>query len=147
MKTFFTKAYAWIDERMQLGDLVQFMGKKYVPINRHSIWYYFGGVTLFLFIVQVVTGIMLLMYYVPSAEQAYESVYYIMAQVHFGWLVRSIHAWSARPSSVLAGCSSKTVRGRRRLTRRPPVGGSVARRGANTSRSTSPKATERGRSG
>ena len=95
MKTLFTKAYTWIDERMQLGDLVQFMGKKYVPINRHSIWYYFGGVTLFLFIIQVVTGIMLLLYYKGSEEVAFESIQFIMSKVEFGWLIRSIHSWAA----------------------------------------------------
>jgi cytochrome b6 len=51
--------------------------------------------TLFLFTVQVVTGILLLLYYRPSAEEAYESVQFLMAEVQFGWLMRSIHAWSA----------------------------------------------------
>jgi cytochrome b6 len=51
--------------------------------------------TLFLFTVQVATGMLLLLYYRPSAEEAYESVQFLMAEVQFGWLVRSIHAWSA----------------------------------------------------
>jgi cytochrome b6 len=59
------------------------------------VWYYLGGMTLFLFIVQVTTGILLLLYYRPSAEEAYESVQFLMAEVQFGWLVRSIHAWAA----------------------------------------------------
>lgn len=59
------------------------------------MWYYLGGMTLFLFTVQVVTGILLLLYYRPSAEQAFESVQFIMTEVKFGWLVRSIHSWSA----------------------------------------------------
>jgi cytochrome b6 len=54
-----------------------------------------GGVTLFLFAIQVVTGILLLMYYKPSATEAYESIRFIMSQVQFGWLIRSIHSWSA----------------------------------------------------
>ena len=57
MKTILKRIYKWIDERAELEGLVEFMGKKYVPVHRHSIWYYFGGVTLFLFIIQVVTGI------------------------------------------------------------------------------------------
>ena len=69
--------------------------QKEVPLHRHTIWYYFGGMTLFLFAVQVVTGILLLLYYRPSAEEAFESVQFIMAEVEFGWLVRSIHSWSA----------------------------------------------------
>ncbi len=54
-----------------------------------------GGMLLFLFLLQVGTGILLLFYYRPSAEGAYESVQFIMSEVKFGWLVRSIHAWGA----------------------------------------------------
>jgi cytochrome b6 len=51
--------------------------------------------TLFLFGIQIGTGALLLLYYRPSASEAYESVQFIMTRVPFGWLVRSIHAWSA----------------------------------------------------
>jgi len=50
---------------------------------------------LFLFTIQVVTGILLLLYYRPSAESAFESVQFIMTEVRFGWLIRSLHSWSA----------------------------------------------------
>jgi cytochrome b6 len=86
---------SWLDARIGLTDLGKIARKKEIPIHRHSIWYYLGGMTLFLFTVQVVTGILLLLYYRPSAEEAYESVQFLMAEVQFGWLVRSIHAWSA----------------------------------------------------
>lgn len=95
MKTLIKKSYEWIDERLQLEDLVNFLGKKYVPIHRHSIWYYFGGVSLFLFIIQVVTGILLLLYYKSGEELAFESIQFIMSKVQFGWLIRSIHSWTA----------------------------------------------------
>src|SRR5437899_9718766 len=68
---------------------------KTVPVHRHTVWYYFGGMTLFLFAVQVVTGILLLLYYRPTAESAFESVQFIMAEVQFGWLIRSLHSWAA----------------------------------------------------
>jgi cytochrome b6 len=71
------------------------MGKKYVPVHRHSVWYYFGGVALFLFIIQVTTGILLLLYYKGSEQLAFESIQFIMSKVQFGWLVRSIHSWAA----------------------------------------------------
>ena len=87
--------WSWLDNRIGLGDLVGLARSKDVPVHRHSIWYYFGGMTLFLFLVQVGTGILLLLYYRPSAENAFESVQFIMAEVRFGWLVRSIHSWSA----------------------------------------------------
>jgi len=95
MKTRIQKLYAWIDDRVHLEDLVQFMGKKYVPVHRHSIWYYFGGVALFLFIIQVLTGILLLLYYKSGEELAFESIQFIMSKVEFGWLIRSIHSWAA----------------------------------------------------
>jgi cytochrome b6 len=71
------------------------MGKKYVPVHRNSIWYYFGGVSLFLFIIQVLTGILLLLYYKGSEQLAFESIQFIMSKVQFGWLIRSIHSWAA----------------------------------------------------
>jgi quinol-cytochrome oxidoreductase complex cytochrome b subunit len=85
----------WLDDRLGVEALADLARKKEVPIHRHRIWYYFGGMTLFLFAVQVVTGILLLLYYRPSAENAFESVQFIMTEVQFGWLIRSIHSWSA----------------------------------------------------
>src|SRR5438477_6995978 len=86
---------AWLDERLSISTLTHLADKKEVPLHRHSIWYYFGGMTMFLFCVQVVTGILLLLYYRPSAENAFESVQFIITEVKFGWLIRSIHSWSA----------------------------------------------------
>ncbi len=85
----------WLDERLSISALSEIAHKKEIPVHRHSIWYYFGGMTLFLFVVQVVTGILLLLYYRPSAENAFESVQFIVTEVKFGWLIRSIHSWSA----------------------------------------------------
>jgi cytochrome b6 len=85
----------WIDDRTDLAGLREPLEKKTVPVHRHSPWYYFGGMALFLFMIQVITGILLMLYYRPSANEAYESVQFIMTQVRFGWLIRSIHSWSA----------------------------------------------------
>ncbi|MCS7313405.1 MAG: cytochrome bc complex cytochrome b subunit [Acidobacteria bacterium] len=89
------RIYQWLDERYQLQALVEFMSHKSVPMHRHAIWYYFGGVSFFLFLVQVTTGILLLMYYRVGEDASYESVRFIMSQVRFGWLIRSIHSWGA----------------------------------------------------
>ncbi len=89
------KLYFWTDERLKIATLVDYMSHKAVPMHGHSIWYYFGGISLFLFIVQVITGIFLLLYYRPGAESAYESVKFIISEVSFGWLIRAIHSWSA----------------------------------------------------
>ena len=85
----------WLDERFGWAELIAPLKKKTVPHHRLSYWYFLGGMTLFLFLVQVTTGILLLLYYRPSASEAFESVQYISTQVRFGWLVRSIHSWSA----------------------------------------------------
>jgi quinol-cytochrome oxidoreductase complex cytochrome b subunit len=89
------KVWLWLDERIGLSDLGKLVKKKEVPIHRHTFWYYFGGMTLFLFMIQVGTGILLLLYYRPSAGEAFESIQFIMTEVEFGWLVRSLHSWSA----------------------------------------------------
>ena len=89
------RLWTWLDERIGLADLEKLAHKKQVPVHRHSVWYYFGGMTLFLFAIQVATGVLLLFYYRPSAEEAYESIQFLMAEVEFGWLIRSIHAWAA----------------------------------------------------
>lgn len=95
MKTLLTRLFTWVNDRVKMDDLIDFLGKKYVPQHRNSVWYYFGGVTLFLFIIQVLTGILLLLYYKGSESQAFESVQFIVSKVAFGWLIRSIHSWAA----------------------------------------------------
>jgi cytochrome b6 len=86
---------AWFAERVPLDAVAQAVQHKTVPQHKASFAYYLGGMTLFLFGIQVGTGALLLLYYRPSASEAYESVQFIMTRVPFGWLVRSIHAWSA----------------------------------------------------
>jgi cytochrome b6 len=89
------KISQWLDDRIGLGGLRHVAEKKTVPVHRHSPWYYLGGMTLFFFMVQVGTGILLMLYYRPSSQEAYESIQFILTQVSFGWLIRSIHSWSA----------------------------------------------------
>jgi quinol-cytochrome oxidoreductase complex cytochrome b subunit len=85
----------WLWDRLRLGPVVDNLAHKTVPVHRYSVFYYLGGMTLFFFVIQVVTGILLMLYYRPSAEQAFESVEFIMSIVPFGWLIRSLHSWSA----------------------------------------------------
>jgi quinol-cytochrome oxidoreductase complex cytochrome b subunit len=85
----------WLDERFHWAELIGPLKKKTVPAHKLSYWYFLGGITLFLFMIQVCTGILLLLYYRPGANEAFESVQYIMTRVQFGWLVRSIHSWAA----------------------------------------------------
>jgi cytochrome b6 len=85
----------WLDHRIGFTSVLPLMRKKEVPVHRHSFWYYIGGMALFLFGLQIATGILLLFYYRPSAEGAFESVQFLMSEVAFGWLIRSIHSWGA----------------------------------------------------
>ncbi len=89
------KVFDWLGTRLPLAEVKEFASHKTVPTHRYSVFYYLGGMTLFFFIVQVATGILLMLYYRPSAEAAFESVEFLMTQVPFGWLVRSLHSWSA----------------------------------------------------
>jgi cytochrome b6 len=85
----------WLGDRLPLAVVRDAAVHKTVPVHRWSIFYYLGGMTLFFFLVQVGTGILLMLYYRPSANEAFESVEFIMTTVPFGWLIRSIHSWSA----------------------------------------------------
>jgi cytochrome b6 len=87
--------FEWIDERTSISKLRDFLTKKEVPLHRWTVSYYFGGMTLFFFLLQVGTGILLMLYYRPSAGEAFESIEFIMTKVPYGWLIRSIHSWSA----------------------------------------------------
>jgi cytochrome b6 len=95
MNRFPKRILSWLEERLDFSDLKEFIQKKEVPIHKHSFWYYIGGLALFFYVIQIATGILLLLYYRPSQDQAFESVKFIMTDVHFGWLVRSIHSWGA----------------------------------------------------
>lgn len=89
-------AWGWLDERLDLSALLAFARHKEVPVGTHSMfWYYLGGVTMFFFLVQIATGILLLMYYQAGESTSYETMRYVVTRVPFGWLVRSVHCWSA----------------------------------------------------
>ena len=60
-----------------------------------NIFYCFGGLVLTCFLIQVATGFAMTFYYQPSVVDAFASVEYIMTSVNFGWLIRSLHRWSA----------------------------------------------------
>ena len=89
-----TGLYGWVNERLDLDEIIAFAKKKQVPEHKHSFWYYWGGLSLFFFLVQLLTGILLLVYYKPGPE-AYDSVRQITYEIDFGWLIRSAHSWSA----------------------------------------------------
>ncbi len=91
----FRRALNWLADRSGFDSIRSFLEHKQVPVHSATLWYYFGGITLFLFTIQVLTGVLLLLYYRPTPTEAFESVQFIVTRVQFGWLVRSIHSWSA----------------------------------------------------
>jgi cytochrome b6 len=90
-----TKTADWFEERLGFRAARDLLDHKVVPVHAGTTWYYFGGITLFLFGIQICTGVLLLLYYRPSVAEAFDSVRFIMTRVEFGWLIRSIHSWSA----------------------------------------------------
>lgn len=94
MKSVFASVFNWMDARLGLQDLLHLAQKKTVPVHRQTFWYYWGGLSLFFFLVQALTGVLLLLYYRPGPE-AYESVRQISFDTNFGWLIRSAHSWAA----------------------------------------------------
>ncbi len=89
------KVRGWLQERAGAEALGHLLTAKVVPRHRYSVLYYLGGMALFLFATQVATGLLLLLYYEPGVSTAHESVKRISGEIPFGWLVRSIHRWSA----------------------------------------------------
>ncbi len=83
----------WIDVRIGIREIVAYSLHVSIPRSAHT--FYLGGITLFFFGVQAITGILLALYYHPTPEAAYDSILFIMNDVNFGWLIRSVHAWSA----------------------------------------------------
>lgn len=87
---------SWLDQRYKFSDFMDFLRHKEVPVGNHSmVWYYLGGTTMFFFVVQILSGLLLLAYYQPGENTAYESIRFITTKVPFGWLIRSVHVWSA----------------------------------------------------
>ena len=87
------KIFSWLDERLSLTDIYKNLLDR--PEPKGSWWNTLGSASLFLFVIQCVTGIFLTVYYTPSPDHAYDSVQYIMNGVAFGWLIRGIHHWAA----------------------------------------------------
>ncbi len=89
------RLFTWLDERVGLVAILGHIRSKTVPLHRYSALYLLGGITLFLFGIQAVTGVLLMLYYRPSVEEAHASIELIMTEVRYGWLVRSVHGWSS----------------------------------------------------
>lgn len=86
------KLIDWVDVRVGIREVADKELTGYLLPRTINVWYSLGSVLLFIFVLQVVTGILLLIYYVPDADKAFSSVNQIMNNVPFGWLIRMCHA-------------------------------------------------------
>lgn len=95
------KLYDWIDERVDVAPIWKDIANHEVPEHVNPAYHFsafvycFGGLTFFVVVIQVLSGMFLTMYYVPDIENAWKSVYYLQSQVAHGQIVRGMHHWGA----------------------------------------------------
>ena len=85
----------WFDQRLQLAAPIREMAEHPVPRNTASWWYVFGSAALTVFLLQLVTGILLALIYVPSASEAWNSLQALNHDVTLGWFIRAMHGWGS----------------------------------------------------
>ncbi len=89
----------WFDERFGWRSVWTAIFLRKIP---HVNWFYtLGSATLFVATLQIVTGILLTIYYVPTPDHAYDSVIYITTQLPAGWFIRGLHHWGASAMVIL----------------------------------------------
>ena len=85
----------WLDERLQIGASIRETAEHEVPRKSASWFYVFGSAAFAVFILQIVTGIMLALIYVPSAGEAWSSLQTLNHNVSLGWYIRALHGWGS----------------------------------------------------
>jgi len=95
-KSQYTGLLGWVDERMPtlMSEYKKHLSEYYAPKN-FNLWYIFGGLAITVLVIQIVTGIFLVMNYKPDANLAFASVEYIMRDVPGGWFIRYMHSTGA----------------------------------------------------
>jgi ubiquinol-cytochrome c reductase cytochrome b subunit len=93
----YEKLRPWLAQRFDVANVEEFVEHQaHKPLPPHTgFWHTFGSLSLYLFLNQIVTGILLMIYYRPTTNTAFESIRFIMTKAHFGWLIRGLHAWGA----------------------------------------------------
>src|SRR5271167_1878849 len=89
------KIAAWFDQRLQIGGVIRESATHPVPAKSASWFYVFGSAALTVFMLQIFTGIMLALIYVPSAGEAWNSLQYLNHGVTLGWFLRAVHGWGS----------------------------------------------------
>ena len=94
-ETIAKKSLNWVDKRFPVVDLFERHLSKYYSPSNINIWYLFGFLLLIVLVMQIVTGLWLMMNYTNTADEAFASIEYIMRDVQYGWLIRYMHAGGA----------------------------------------------------
>jgi ubiquinol-cytochrome c reductase cytochrome b subunit len=89
------KVWSWFDERLQIGGAIRATAEHQVPRESASWWYVFGSAALTIFVLQIFTGIVLALVYVPSAAEAWNSLQHLNHGVTLGWFLRAVHGWGS----------------------------------------------------
>lgn len=97
-----SKLLNWIDERLPIKAAIKSIMEEDIP-GGASYFYALGSALLFVFIIQVITGVWQLFYYVPTTDHAYTSLSYLQTSVPFGWLIHGLHYWGAQAMIVIVG--------------------------------------------
>ena len=95
MRIMITRIGDWFDHRLQLAAPVREIAEHPVPRNTASWWYVFGSAALTVFVLQIVTGILLALIYVPSGAEAWSSLQALNHSVTLGWFIRAMHGWGS----------------------------------------------------
>ncbi len=85
----------WLDQRLQLAASLRETAEHPVPRETASWFYVFGSAALVVFVMQILTGILLAMTYVPTAGEAWNSLQTLNHSIAFGWYVRALHGWGS----------------------------------------------------
>ncbi|AKG04418.1 MULTISPECIES: menaquinol-cytochrome c reductase cytochrome b subunit [Salimicrobium] len=101
------KLYDWVDERVDVNPIWRDIADHEVPEHVNPAYHFsafvycFGGLTFFVTVIQILSGMFLTMYYVPDIENAWNSVYYLQMEVAHGQIVRGMHHWGASVVTVM----------------------------------------------
>ena len=92
----------WINDRWPIKAVIRWGLDEEMP-GGASFSYVFGSCVLLIFLLQVVTGVWQLLYFVPTVDRGYDSLNYMRVEVPFGWLIHGLHYWGASTMIVLIG--------------------------------------------
>src|SRR5262245_13644101 len=90
-----SKIGAWLDARLQVGRAIRETAEHPVRGKSASWFYVFGSAAITTFLLQIVTGVLLALVYVPSAAHAYDSLEVLNYGISMGWFLRALHGWGS----------------------------------------------------